>query len=459
MKKIWLIAVLLLCVFLCGCADLQPVDGVQLRTDLAAYYENQVYSVDGVEERLILPYAPQVIEQTIDKRKNTAYLRCRAQAVSEYQLFAREDTWELWYTYDRKNKCWTLADQDYSETTYKLLTDLSQERCAALMPVPDGQTITITSLTTDRESQTAAAVYTYQTVIAQFGEFGALTMNAVVKANFSWHVKEGWRYTDSMFLDTTEYTGELRCHISDNGEGMADAERCSIAFDLLVIGDLICIENLCYEGGTLTPGTIHIGKTRLSASDDGCAAVISFSYVREVDNGTESGDMISGEGSITITEEQNCYYAELFFGGFITESNGERTDLVRSGIELMPITDKKIPKTESQPVSENPVVREPKKNWIGTWMAHMSEGDALSMDITAQLREDGTCEVVCKLSFGTFRRETSYKLVDDISQLPTDLMQKILYGQTPTVSVLYNADRDTLCICLEPGRYVYFSRA
>ena len=461
MKKIWFTAAALLCLLLCGCSGLEPVDGVQLRNDLAAYYENQVYRVDDVEERLILPYAPQVIEQTIDNRKNTANLQCRAQAVSEHQLFFREDSWELWYTYDRKNKCWTLTDKDYTETAYGLMSDLTQELCTALMPVPDGQPITLRSVTTDREAMTAAAVYTYSTVTAQYGEYGYLTMNAVVQANFVWQADGGWQYTDSVLTDETSYAGLLGCYIGDDGADMDSAQRCSIGFDLLVFGDLICIENLRYSGGALTDGTLHIGKTTLTAADDGRAAVIKFSYVRN--SGEEQGT-IAGEGSITITAgDDGNYYAELFLGSFITDSNGNPADLTRGGIPLEPVRGYEEPEPEVQPEVEpepqTPVVEEPKRNWVGTWVGQAPEEFGFDLDVTALLRENGTCEVVCKIFLlGTMRRETTYLVVEDISELPTDMLALILLGQTPTVAVVYDAQRDVLYTCLDQGMYIYLAR-
>lgn len=459
MKKIWFTAAALLCLLLCGCAAPEPVDGVQLRTDLAAYYENQLYRVDDTEERLILPYAPQVIEQTIDSRKNTAYLLCRAQAVSEHELFTREDSWELWYTYDRRNECWTLTDKDYSETEYGLLSDLTQERCTALMPVPDGQTITLRSVTTDREAMTAAAVYTYSTVTAQYGEYGYLTMNAVVQANFRWQHDGGWQHTDSVLTDETNYTGLLGCYIGDDGTGMLNADRFSVGFDLLVFGDLICIENLRYTGGALTDGTLHIGKTSLTATDDGRAAVINFSYVR--DSGEEQGT-IAGDGSITITTaEDGNYYAQLYLSGFITDSNGNPADLTRGGIPLAPVRgyEEPAPEPEPEPEPQPPVVEEPKRNWVGTWVGRAPEEFGFELDVTATLREDGTCEVVCKVSLlGTIRRETTYRVVETISELPTDLISQVMFGQTPTVSVVYDAQNDVLYTCLEEGMYVYLTR-
>lgn len=463
MKKIWFTAATLLCLLLCGCATLEPLDSVQLHTDLAAYYEKQVYRVDGSEEYLILPYAPEVIEQTIDSREKTAYLQCKARAVSEHELFAREDIWELWYTYDRKAGCWTLADKDYTGTEFELLSDLTQERCAAVMPVPDGQSITLLSVTTDRAAQTAAAVYAYDTPIAQYGEFGSITMNAVVQANFAWQTDGGWQYTDSVLTDETNYTGRLGCYIGDDGEGMPANERFSIGFDLIVFGDLICVENLRYQGGALTDGTLHIGKTSLSATDDGRAAVIGFSYVR--DSGDEQGT-ISGEGSITITAgEGGNYYAELYLGGFITDSDGNPADLTRSGIQLAPVrgyeepAPEPEPQPEPEPEPQPPVVEEPKRNWVGTWVGRAPEDFGFNLDVTVTLNEDGTCEAVCKVSIlGTIRRETTYLVVDDLSQLPTDLLSQVMFGQTPTVSVVYDAETDRLYTCLEEGMYIYLTR-
>lgn len=459
MKKICFAAALLVCMLLGGCASLEPLDMEQVRIDLVTYYEKQAYRTNDGEESLVLPDMPEILEQTIDSREKTAYLKCRARPVSEQGSFAREDIWELWYTYDRKSECWTLEDKDYSETQYELLSDLSQERCAILMPVPDGQTITLVSVTTDRASQTAAAIYTYDTVTAQYGEYGFLTMNAVVRSDFAWQADGGWQYTDSVRTDDTKYSGLLGCYIGDDGAGMLNADRFSIGFDLIVIGDLICIENLRYRGGELTPGTLHIGKTYLTAANDERDAVIGFSYVR--DAGEEQG-MISGEGSITITTgEDGNYYAELFLGGFITGSNGEQTDLIRAGILLEPVRgyEETKPEPQPQPEPEPPVVEEPKRNWVGTWVGRAPEEFGFNLEVTAVLREDGSCEVVCRMDLlGTIRRETDYCVVDDISDLPTDLINRVMFGQTPTVSVVYDAEKDVLYTCLEEGLYVYLTR-
>ena len=302
-------------------------------------------------------------------------------------------------------------------------------------------------------------MYTYSTVTAQYGEYGSLTMNAVVQANFRWQADGGWQYTDSVLTDETNYTGLLGCYIGDDGEGMPSAERFSIGFDLVVIGDLICIENLRYQGGALTDGTLHIGKTTLTAVDDGRAAVIGFSYVR--DSGEEQGT-ISGEGRITITTgEDGNHYAELFLGGFITDSNGVPADLTRGGISLASVRgyEEPQPEPQPQPEPEPPVVEEPKRNWVGTWVGRAPEEFGIDLDVTATLREDGTCEVVCKVSLlGTIRRETTYLVVDDIAQLPTDLISQVMFGQTPTVSVVYDAQSDRLYTCLEEGMYVYLTR-
>ena len=467
MKKICFAAALLVCTLLGGCASLAPLDIAQIRTDLMTYYEKQVYNLNDIEERLVLPDVPEILEQTIDSREKTAYLKCRARPMSENGLFAREDIWELWYTYDRRSECWTLEDKDYLGTEYELTSDLSQERCVELMSVPEGEEITLVSVTTDRASQTAAAIYTYDTVTAQYGEFGLLTMNAVVQADFAWQADGGWQYTDSVRTDDTKYSARLDCYIGDDGAGMLNADRFSIGFDLIVIGDMICIENLRYQGGTLTPGTLHIGKTYLTAADEGRAAVIGFSYVREVDEDQEDQHTISGEGSITITagEDEN-YYAELFLGGFITGGSGEQTDLVRSGIPLAPVKGYEEPPVE-EPVQEpeepeepeKPIVEEPKKNWIGTWVGCAPEEFGFNLTVTAVLREDGTCEVVCDLDLlGTIRRETDYRVVQNLSDLPTDLISQVMFGQTPTVSVVYDAEKDVLYTCLEEGMYVYLTR-
>ena len=461
MKKICFAAALLVCMLLGGCASLEPLDMEQVRIDLVTYYEKQAYRTNDGEESLVLPDMPEILEQTIDSREKTAYLKCRARPVSEQGSFAREDIWELWYTYDRKSECWTLEDKDYSGTQYELLSDLSQERCALLMPVPDGQTITLVSVTTDRASQTAAAIYTYDTVTAQYGEYGYLTMNAVVQANFRWQADGGWQYTDSVLTDETNYTGLLGCYIGDDGTGMQSADRCSIGFDLLVFGDLICIENLRYAGGALTDGTLHIGKTSLTATDDGRAAVITFSYVR--DSGEAQGTL-SGKGSITITTaEDGNYYAELLLSNFITDSNGNPADLTRGGILLAPVRGYEEPEPEVEPEVEPepqpPVEEEPQRNWVGTWVGRAPEGFGFELDVTALLREDGTCEVMCKVSIlGTIRRETNYRVVETISELPTDLISQVMFGQTPTVSVVYDTQNDVLYTCLEEGMYVYLTR-
>ena len=454
MRKFFMVAALLVCVLLSGCASLEPLDSAQLQADLTAYYDNQVYHLDGSEERLVMREMPEVLEQTIDSREKTAYLKCYARPVSEYGLFAREDIWELWYTYDRKSECWTLADKDYSGTEYELLSDLTQERCVDLMPTPEGQEITLHSVTTDRAAKTATAVYTYQTVTAQYGEFGSLTMNAVVRSDFVWQSDGGWQYTDSVFTDETNYTGLMGCYIGDDGTGMLSVDRFSVGFDLVVFGDLICIENLRYEGGTLTEGTLHIGKTSLTAANDGRDAVIGFSYVRDAQEG-----MISGDGSITITAgEDGNYYAELFLGGFITDSNGEQTDLKRSGIPLAPVRGYGEAKPEPQPEPQQPVTQT-KKNWVGAWVGYAPEKYGIPVTVTVRLREDGTCRVTGSTSMlGTISRETTYRVVDDISQLPTNLIQQALSGATPTVVVVYDAENDRLCTCLEAGVYVYLSR-
>lgn len=454
MRKFFIVAALFLCVLLSGCGSLEPLDSAQIQADLMAYYDNQVYRLDDSEERLVLPEVPEVLEQTIDSREKTAYLKCHARPVSEHGLFAREDIWELWYSYDRKSKLWTLADKDYSETAYELLSDLTRERCAVLMPIPDGQAITLLSVTTDRAAKTATAVYTYQTETAQYGEFGSLTMNAVVQADFAWQADGGWQYTDSVFTDETNYAGLLGCYIGDDGTGMLSVDRFSIGFDLVVFGDLICIENLRYQGGTLTEGTLHIGKTSLTAANDGRDAVIGFSYVRDAGEG-----MISGDGSVTITTgEDGNYYAELFLDDFITNSNGEQTDLTRDNIPLAPVRGCEETKPEPQPGPQQPVT-ESKKAWVGTWVGYAPEKYSVPVTVTVRLREDGSCTVTGSTSLlGTISRDTTYRVVEDTSQLPTNLIQQVLSGATPSVAVVYDAENDRLCTCLEAGVYVYLSR-
>ncbi len=454
MKKFFLAAVLLLCVLLSGCASLEPLDSAQLQADLTAYYDNQVYHLDDSEIHLVLSEVPEVLEQTIDSRERTAHLMCKAHPVSEHGLFAREDIWELWYTYDRKAECWTLTDKDYSGTEYELLSDLTRERCAVLLPIPDGQAITLLSVTTDRAAKTATAVYSYQTETAQYGEFGSLTMNAVVRSDFVWQADGGWQYTNSVFTDETNYTALLGCYIGDDGTGMLSVDRFSIGFDLVVFGDLICIENLRYTGGTLTEGTLHIGKISLTAVNDGRDAVIGFSYVRDAGENT-----ISGDGSITITTgEDGNYYAELFLGGFITDSNGAQTDLKRSNIPLAPVKGYEDPKAESQTRPEQQVT-EPKSPWVGTWVGYAPEQYGVKVTVTVRLRENGTCTVTGSIDMlGTISRDTTYRVVDDVSQLPTNLIQQVISGAIPTVAVVYDAQNDRLCTCLEAGVYVYLTR-
>ena len=156
----------------------------------------------------------------------------------------------------------------------------------------------------------------------------------------------------------------------------------------------------------------------------------------------------------------------MFLGGFITGGSGEQTDLVRSGIPLAPVKGYEEPPVE-EPVQEpeepeepeKPIVEEPKKNWIGTWVGCAPEEFGFNLTVTAVLREDGTCEVVCDLDLlGTIRRETDYRVVQNLSDLPTDLISQVMFGQTPTVSVVYDAEKDVLYTCLEEGMYVYLTR-
>ena len=471
------VMLLMLCMMLCGCAALEPIDGVQLRNDLAAYYEKQSYRLNDGEESLILPYAPQVIEQTIDSRKDTAYIKCLARAVSEYQLFAREDLWELWYTYDRESETWKLTDKDYSQTAYELLSDLTKDNYERLLIPTDGQEHNLISLTTERVTQTAAAVYTYQTT-AQYGEFGSVTMNAVVDASFTWQPDGGWRYVGSALSDKTTYAGELGCYI---GSDAADETGCSVGFDLIVIGDMVCIENLRYNGGDYAPGKLHIGNARLVNGGKDAPAVIVFSYMRDLREVEDAGnEAVFGEGSITIALcEDGGYYAELFFGGFITDGNGDNADLCCAGIAFAPVKgveevkiEEPVPEPQPEPEPDpipdpepepeptpEPEPEEPERNWIGSWVCHISGILGGDLDLEAELREDGTCLVSGRMKFGTLSRETTYYVEDDVSVLPTDLMMSIMLGRTPTVAVVYDKQRDVLYVCLEAGRYVYLSRA
>ena len=469
--KRFLLYIIPLFLLLCGCASLPPPDEAQIAQDLTAYYQTREYRIDGSVQSLSALDAPEILEITADQWKKTAYVRCRARIVSDGGNFARSDLWTLWYTYDRANACWTPDESDRAETAYELLADLTQEQCLLLMPIPDGQSITLESVTTDRVSKTASAIYSYQTTTAQFGAFGSLTLNAVVQADFVWSIDGGWQYAGSAFTDATHYTGELGCYIGDDESDIDKESRVSIGFDLIVIGDMVCIEHLRYRGEALAAGTLHIGKTALTAANDGQAAVITFSYVRE----TENGEKFSGDGRITISAGPGAgYYAGLFLDDFITDSNGKAVDLTRRSIPLEATRGIPEPPAEAQPEppqepdesekpeppqeNEEPIVEQPAKSPVGTWVCLVPEELGTRMEITALLREDLSCEVVCKAGFAKLRRESTYYIVEELTQLPTDLLALVLSGQTPTVGVVYDAESDRLYTCLQEGLFVYFTR-
>lgn len=478
MKKAWTAMLLiLLCAMLAGCSELDPVSESQIAEDLTEYYHRMECTANGSEISLQAVTSAETLEQTVNTRKKTAYVRCRVRAEAEDGSFARIDVWELSYAYNKNDALWELTDKFPLETEYELLSDLPEELCLQLLSENISEDFTFERVITNRNEKNATAVYTYESVTAVLGEFGTITLKASVDAAFDWQPDGGWKFTGSSFNDATGYTLDLSCHISYDGKGMLNSDKFSIDFDLVVLENLVCVENLRYQGSICTLGELHIGNANFSAEDEGRTALITFDFVRDARNIEQDKNYVdaeeykefyrtvSGTGTIRITTDADgACSAELSLPGFIAWKNETLTDFVKSGIspEAVQRADDEAhepePQPKPQPESDPEPTLELDRSCVGSWICVAPEGSGVSGRVEAQLSEDGTCSFVCSLDIGTISRNTTYKLVGNYAQLPTDLLRSLMLGGTPTIYVVYDAERDVLCTCLEHGMYIYFSR-
>lgn len=489
MKRIWTAMLpLLLCAVLAGCSAPELPGEMQIAEDLSPYYERQDYELRGEDRVVPLQRDFSVVLQEWEQnvRENTAVIRCGTRIAAEGDLFERCDAWVLRYTYSKKDQRWELTDKECVKTEYQLLSDLSETLCVELLRENADCDFTFVSVVTDRTDKTAVAVYTYEEPPVQLGAYGSIARHASVDASFAWDSEGGWTYTGSAMNEESSCICNLRCHIGFNGEGMLKTDEFTVEFDLVVIDNMVCFENLYYQGSPCTLGTLHIGNAHFSAVEEGKSVCITFDFVRDVhdieqdQNYVDSDEFrsfyrtISGTGSVVIEEDAaGTWTAELSLPGFIAWHNDRWNDFRQGGIELTEAGKRRWPGFSSDRLPEpEPVVPSPGadtmsqgeeesevRTCVGRWVFTAPESMGISGSIEVDMREDGTCTAVAVLDMGRIKRSSTYRVVEDISQLPADLIDNLIFGTIPVVSVVYDAQADRLYVCLDEGLYVYLSRA
>ena len=489
MKKLWFVSVLvLLCAVLAGCAILEAPEEDIVLADINRYYQHWNETLDESDIKMTLGSAAavEILEQEVDSRDQTARIRCRTQVQAEDGTFARSDVWEHLYSYDKSIGMWELKHRICLDTEYELLSDLPEDLCLALLGDELGEGRTFESLATDRAAGTATAVYTYETETAQLDPYGTVTLNAVVNAAFRWDGDSGWRYEGSTLSEDSEYVCDLRCHIVHDGKDMLYTDRFDMEFDLVVIDNMVCIENLYYQGSVCTLGTMHIGNAEVVALDEGAGMQIVFDYVRDAEDVAQDKNYIdsaeykafyktiSGTGTVTIRQRlDGSFVARLHLPGFVAWHNDMWNDFESGDIPLKKVGEQiwnRLPSGELPEPEPNPGVSTPdveivtggeERTAAGEWTFTAPEGSGVSGNIGARLEENGPCLVYCNLDLVTLRDATTYRVVDGVSDLPGDLLNRIIagVGNMPEIAVVYDAEKDILITCLEPGLYIYFSRA
>lgn len=469
MKKFGLgILVSLLFTILAGCSLYAPPTKEQITEELTALYQQTGYRLtDGSTAHLTMAEPITILAESVDAESMTASVRLNASAGTAE--FVRNDLWELRYTISEETGQWIVTDQTLVASDFTLLSDLPETLCRRLLAETTDEDFTLVSVTTDRERKTATAVYTYEKIDAKLGSLGSVTLQASVDADFAWHPDSGWQYSGCRFNEETKYLGDFSCRIESDGRGMVSTDRFSISFDLVVAGELVCIENLRYQGSVCTLGRLHIGNARLSTGVDGGTAIITFDFVRDAGNIEQDPGYldipeykeyyrtVSGSGTITITTNDNGNpRAALSLPGFIVWKDGELLDFEKGDIVPEDVTAPEdgadTPQPEPEPESD------PVPPYVGTWVCVAPEGLVATGTARAVLREDGTCYFACDLNIGSMSFETTYSVIDDYTKLPTNLLPTLIFGGTPTITVIYDAERDVVYTCLEKGTYLYFSR-
>ncbi len=488
MKKLWLVsALVLLCAFLSGCAVLEAPGEDVVLADINRYYQHWDDNLADSEREMTLGSAAAVhiLEQEVDSRDQTARIRCRTQVQAENGTFSRSDVWEHLYSYDKSIGMWELKHRICLETEYELLSDLPEELCLALLGDELGEGRTLVSLATDRTALSAMAVYTYETETAQLDSYGKVTLNAVVDAAFRWDSAAGWQYEGSALSENSEYRCDLRCHVVYDGSDMLYTDRFNMEFDLVVIDNMVCIENLYYQGSVCTLGEMHIGNANVVAVDDGAGVQIVFDYVRDAEyvrhdkNYIDSAEYkafyktISGTGTVTVREgDDGEITAQLYLPGFVAWHNDQWSDFESGKLPIQKVGEKnwnRLPSDELPAPTPTPTIPTPEVDIVtggeertaaGEWTFTAPEGSGVSGNIEARLEENRFCLVYCALDLITLRDTTTYRVVDAVFDLPTDLLSRIVagMGNMPEIAVVYDAERDILITCLEKGVYIYFSR-
>lgn len=494
MKKLWFISVLvLLCAFLSGCAVLEAPGEDVVLADINRYYQhwNDNLADSAIEMTLGSAAAVEILEQEVDSRDQTARIRCRTQVQAENGTFFRSDVWEHLYSYDKSNGMWELKHRICLETEYELLSDMPEELCLQMLAGELGEGRTFVSLTTDRAAKTAVAVYTYETVTANLDTYGTVALQAVVEASFRWSGENGWQYEGSTLSEDSAYRCDLRCHIVFDGRDMLYTDRFDMEFDLVVIDNMVCIENLYYQGSVCTLGEMHIGNADVVAIDEGKGVQIVFDYVRDAEyvvrdkNYIDSDEYrafyktISGTGTVTVREKADgTFAAHLYLPGFVAWHNDKWSDFECGDLPLRTVGEQtwnrfssgQLPDPTPAPTIPSPGVdiltggeeeEAPQRTCAGEWIFVAPAGSGVSGSIEAKLKEDGTCTVSCEFDVASLKDSTTYRLVDSLSELPENLMSRIIagMGNMPEIAVVYDAGEDILITCLEKGLYIYFSRA
>lgn len=471
MKKFGLgILVSLLFTILAGCSLYAPPTEEQITEELTALYQQTGYRLsDGSAGHFTLTEPPTILSQSVDGESMTAQVQLRARAEAENGAFARNDLWDLSYTVSDETGQWVMAGQTLVKSEFELLSDLPEAQGLQLLSENTAEDFSLVSITTDREKKTAAAVYTYESTV-EFGTLGTVAVHAYARAHFTWHGERGWQYAGCTLTDDTTCRANLSCFIGSNGSGMVSTDRFSIGFDLIVIDNMTSIENLRYQGSVCTLGRLHLSNARFSAEDGGTTILITFDYVRDASNPEEDPGYldieeyreyyrtISGSGTIRLTaDESGAVSAVLSLPGFIVWKDGERLDFEKTGIPAEAVRgpeEEPEPQPQPEPEPEN----DPVPPYVGTWVCVAPEGLIATGNARAVLREDGTCYFSCDLNIGSMSFETTYSVIDDYTRLPTNLLPTLIFGGTPTITVIYDAERDVVYTCLEKGTYLYFSR-
>lgn len=241
-----------------------------------------------------------------------------------------------------------MSDAVCVETIYELLSDLTETDCAKYIFDDIGQEIKIDNLTTDRTGKNATAAYSYESEIADFGEYGNIMIFASGDASFLWDPNSGWHLNNCELNESTRYSCNLACHVISKNDSL-QSRHFNLEFDVSIVENVAEIDNVTYQGNIRTLGEVIINNPQFQVSENGEAAIISFDYVRDVSNIKYDKNYMdipvyktlyrtaSGTGELKLeTTESGKSYGTLFLLDFIADDNNNWLD-ARPMVELSPL--------------------------------------------------------------------------------------------------------------------------